>query len=541
MVQTRQINSGGIDATDLADAIFGPGVSVQGATYTGDNRSAGLYANADATALGVAPADSGVILSTGRISNFYNNSGSNPNIRSNTSSNTQGVDNDAGFNALAGISTFDAAWLDVDFIPTGDTLSIRFVFASEEYPEYSNTLYNDAVGVWVNGVPASLAVGDGSSSVGNVNQTDNINLYKDNTGDAFNTEMDGLTVTMTLTLTVIPNAVNSIRIGIADVADNSYDSNILIAADSVQGALYASDDAIRLDPNSSRILDVLGNDVSTTGATLSIIEINGKSVLPNQEVLLPNGQRVRLNPDGTLTILSDSDEEIAPFTYTVTDGALVDTGFVTVSTVPCFVEGSRILTPEGERPVETLRAGDLVITQDAGARPIRWIGRRTVPALGDHAPIRIAAHSFGLHKSLSVSPQHRILISDPFAELMFGEAEVFVAAKHLVNDCTVQRQTGGDVTYLHLLLDAHHVIFSEGLATESFLPGPETTKDFPPEELDALAALLPGCDLATGSGYGPTARRTLRGHEAMLLMAHAQLRSGAPAQPQPWSAMARAA
>ena len=70
---------------------------------------------------------------------------------SNTSANTSGVNNDSGFNSIAGTNTYDAAWLDIDFIPTGDTLTMQFVFASEEYPEFTNTIYNDAVGVWVNG------------------------------------------------------------------------------------------------------------------------------------------------------------------------------------------------------------------------------------------------------------------------------------------------------------------------------------------------------------------------------------------------------
>lgn len=537
MVQTNQINSGGIDATDLAEAIFGPGVTVQGATYTGDNRSAGVYSQGNGIPNTATPADSGVILSTGRISNFFSNAGSNPNIRSNTSSNTQGVNDDPQFNALAGSRTFDAAWLDVDFVPTGDTLTMRFVFASEEYPEFSNTIYNDAVGVWLNGAPASLTVGDGSTSVGNVNQIDNLNLYRDNTGDAFSTEMDGFTVTMSLTLTVVPNVVNSIRIGIADITDSSYDSNLLIAADSLQTQLIAADDTVRLDPFTSRVLDVLGNDVSATGATLSIIEINGTPVQANDEVILPNGQRVRLNDDGTLTVIADADAEIAPFTYTATDGTLVDTAFVTVSTLPCFVTGTRILTPEGERAIETLRPGDRVVTQDEGAQPIRWIGRRTVPAEGDHAPIHFSAHSLGVHKSLSVSPQHRVLIQDPQAELLFGEAEVFVSAKHLVNDQTVRRVPGGEVTYVHLLLDRHQVIFAEGMPTESFLPGPETTKGFDPEELEGLATLFPALNPHSGAGYGPAARRILRSHETMLLAALTDLQG----RPLPLPTLARAA
>ncbi len=53
--------------------------------------------------------------------------------------------------------------------------------------------------------------------------------------------MDGFTVTMTLTMVVTPGQVNSIRIGIADVLDSQYDTNVLIAGNSVQTVLVAAD------------------------------------------------------------------------------------------------------------------------------------------------------------------------------------------------------------------------------------------------------------------------------------------------------------
>jgi len=55
----------GTNALDMAQSIFGNGVVVTGATYFGDIDSAGIYSGGDATAPGVTPADTGVILSTG--------------------------------------------------------------------------------------------------------------------------------------------------------------------------------------------------------------------------------------------------------------------------------------------------------------------------------------------------------------------------------------------------------------------------------------------------------------------------------------------
>ena len=109
-----------------------------------------------------------------------------------------------------------------------------------------------------------------------INGTNNQNLYINNTTDAYNTEMDGFTVTMTLKMTVIPGQVNTIRIGIADVSDAQYDSNVLIAGNSVQTALIAHDDAVTLAPGQTKTIDVLANDTGPGGSTLTITHINGQ-------------------------------------------------------------------------------------------------------------------------------------------------------------------------------------------------------------------------------------------------------------------------
>lgn len=507
----------GAGAVTMAETIFGDGVTVVGASYTGDNRSSGTYSGGDTTSPGITPGDTGVILSTGRTHNFTHSTGQT-NQNSNTSTNTRGENNNADFNAAAGTNTYDASYLDVDFIPTGDTMTMQFVFSSEEYPEYVNSLYQDFVGVWVNGTQVELTIGDGDADPGNVNSSNNENLYVDNTSDQYNTEMDGFTVTMTLTMTVIPGVVNSIRIGIADVSDSSYDSNLLIAGDSIQTVLIANDDVAHLTADQTKTVDVLANDTTTSGNSLTITHINGVAVSTGDTVVLNTGQSITLNADGTLTLVGDGTDENFNFTYMIDDGINSDTGFVNVSSIPCFVSGTMILTPEGEVPVESLRAGDLVMTQDEGAQPLRWIGQRQVVATGDFAPIRISANTFGKHRELMVSPLHRVLIRDVVAELLFGETEVLVAAKDLVNDHSVRRVEGGMVEYVHILFDRHQVVISEGLETESFLPGPQTTKSLEARIVHEICTIFPELDPDTGVGYGAAARRTLRGYEARLLL-----------------------
>jgi hypothetical protein len=66
------------------------------------------------------------------------------------------------------------------------------------------------------------------TQVNEINAASNPNLFQNNMGDDFNTEMDGMTVTLSVTMPVNVGVENTLRIGIADVADSSYDSNILI-------------------------------------------------------------------------------------------------------------------------------------------------------------------------------------------------------------------------------------------------------------------------------------------------------------------------
>ncbi|HEY6918496.1 MAG TPA: choice-of-anchor L domain-containing protein, partial [Tabrizicola sp.] len=171
-----------VSAMQLAEAMFGTGIQIVSATYTGDPASAGIYTQGDTIAPEVTPADSGVILSTGRVVDFTNSSG-DVNVLSSTTTDTAGVDGDAGLNEIAGAPTFDGAIFQADFIPAGSTLTMQITFSSEEYLEYVGSGFNDAVGVWVNGQKALLTVGDGDISINNINPTKNGNLYVDNAND----------------------------------------------------------------------------------------------------------------------------------------------------------------------------------------------------------------------------------------------------------------------------------------------------------------------------------------------------------------------
>ena len=197
----------------------------------------------------------------------------------------------------------------------------------------------------------------------------------------------------------------------------------------------------------------------------------------------------------------------------------------------CFVTGTRLRTPKGWRRVETLRPGDLVMTLDAGAQPIRWIGGGQVVASDAALPVRIAADTFGNSRALRVSGQHLMLVEGVDCELMFGEPEVLVAAKDLVGLPGVRAETRTQlVGYHHLLLDAHHLVEAEGAWAETLHPGPMALQALPHRALEQLHAFFLPWEIERLADQ-PAARRVLKAHEARVLVARRRQAAKGTARP----------
>lgn len=184
--------------------------------------------------------------------------------------------------------------------------------------------------------------------------------------------------------------------------------------------------------------------------------------------------------------------------------------------VPCFTAGTLIATPEGPRPVEALKVGDLVLTADHGPQAIRWIKARRVHRWALSAaerlrPVRIKAGALGAgipETDLLVSQQHRMLVRSRIAERMFEEAEVLVAAKHLIGLPGIAlAEDVAEVTYLHFLCDRHEVVFANGAPTESLYAGPVAMKALGDAAVAEILGLFP--ELGQMGSYGLTPARVL--------------------------------
>lgn len=181
---------------------------------------------------------------------------------------------------------------------------------------------------------------------------------------------------------------------------------------------------------------------------------------------------------------------------------------------PCFAKGTLIETDTGPLPIETLKVGDLVKTMDNGLCPIRWIGHRTVSGLDAMAPVTIEAGALGNYRRLKVSQQHRMLVNDWRNELYFGDTQVLVAAKHLVNGRTIRVTPQPEVTYLHMILDAHEVIYAEGIPSETLHMGSDSVGTLGPAALTEIKSIFP--ELFADPKL--TARPCLRAYEGRILV-----------------------
>lgn len=132
----------------------------------------------------------------------------------------------------------------------------------------------------------------------------------------------------------------------------------------------------------------------------------------------------------------------------------------------CFARGTRILTPRGLVAVESLRAGEAVLTLNDGARDVVWIGRRHVACAHDENPaafwpVRFCAGALadGVPvRDVRVSPEHRIFIDG-----------ALVPARCLVNATSVVQEEVDEITYFHVELASHDILLAEGMPAESWL------------------------------------------------------------------------
>ncbi len=187
-------------------------------------------------------------------------------------------------------------------------------------------------------------------------------------------------------------------------------------------------------------------------------------------------------------------------------------------TIVCFTRGAKVATPEGEKLIEDLASGDLVMTRDNGAQPIRWIGSSKLSSemlaqFPSRRPVTLKAGALGDHAETTVSPAHRVLVTGWRAEALFGESEVLATAGSLVNDRTIVRADVEEVEYFHMMFDNHELVMVDGMWSESFHPAAVATS-LDAATRDEVLELFPELEVAADA---PAARPAVDATDVKLM------------------------
>ncbi len=318
--------SGGQTATQLVqNTLLGGGVQLLSVTFQGSNGAIGTF-NGTSSNIGLP---NGVIMTTGVIS------GPDGPVGPNTIPNA-GVDNGTGGDALlASIipgnpSTFNATVIEFTFIPSGDSINFRYVFASEEYPEYVGSEFNDVFGFFLSGpnplggnyVNKNLAIVPGTPStpvaINTVNDQTNTAYYVDNSSPGVSVQYDGFTRPLIAMASVVPCSTYTIRLAITDVGDGIYDSGVFLEAKSFSSNAMDVSSTI----TGSFTTDTLYETCGEADVTFSITGNTGVANTIQYQILgsATQGVDFTVSPPGT-TIIIPAGQSTSHITITpINDG-----------------------------------------------------------------------------------------------------------------------------------------------------------------------------------------------------------------------------
>ena len=233
------------------NVLTGSGVIITNVTYNGSNPNAQTpqtmvgYFNSNGTTF---PIPEGLVLATGDAILAIG-----PNTASGSTNNNGVSTPDPSDPDLAAIGTAtmnNECILEFDFVPAGDTIVFNYIFASEEYHEYSTSNYNDGFGFFISGPGFTGPYTNGGENIAIIPGTtlpvtmNNLNNGDSNSGPCTNcafltdntngtdVQYDAYTTTMQASASVVCGETYHIKLAIADAGDQSFDSAVFLEANS---------------------------------------------------------------------------------------------------------------------------------------------------------------------------------------------------------------------------------------------------------------------------------------------------------------------
>ncbi|MCB0820868.1 MAG: choice-of-anchor L domain-containing protein, partial [Bacteroidetes bacterium] len=263
--QTIEIDTSSNWQQWISGILGGNCVEISNVQFSNHPGSAARFTNAGDIGL-----NQGIVLSSGQIS---------PIIDTSATYFLNGMFNDSEGDSLLEVyavqeigytgnaTSLDATRIEFDFVaPSDQTVNIRFVFASEEYPEFAppnNSFFNDIFAFFVSaegsGTYENIATVPGTNlpvTIGNINAITNAEYYIENTGDHF--AFDAFTTPISATFQAIGGTTYHMIIAISDIGDFNFDSAVFLelnnnGSQSIHGTAYAG-----MEPLSAGQVDLFG-------------------------------------------------------------------------------------------------------------------------------------------------------------------------------------------------------------------------------------------------------------------------------------------
>ncbi len=330
----------------IEDVLIGSGITVSNITITpaggvagtGDN-VIGEFTNFGVVNLGL---DHGIVVSTGSVNNITEDVGVN------ASDNLEGSGDPDLAQINPGLSIHDAVVIEFDFVPLDDNIEFRYVFASEEFPEFASGSYNDVFGFFISGPgidgpysndAENIALIPGTSTeitVSEIYDNGNGTYYNENNNNPF--VYDGFTDLFTAQSTVVPCETYHIKLAIADKGDGAFNSAFFLEAYSF------SANAPSFDLEFSHVIDSTENALLEGCTSVDVIfeipeafdeqtsypiSFLGTATLDEDYSVSPTNNAVVFEPGSTTSVIT-----IDPLIDNLTEG--VETIIMSLdSVIPC--------------------------------------------------------------------------------------------------------------------------------------------------------------------------------------------------------------